>query len=131
MEKRTEVKTYRVELFEIYQEMRDYGDGRWTSMWETLWLRIFGCYPVYREFFWPRKPSLFAKFVIWVFFKPCSVLTTVNIQEFFAGCAPLDKFDVVYDWDGTAVVGLKIKFRRPIFLTGQHEKQSKTEREQE
>ncbi len=57
-----------ITLFKTYREMHDFGDGRVKSFWMALCLLTFGCYPVYREFFLPNKPSLFARIVIWAFF---------------------------------------------------------------
>lgn len=52
----------------IFSEVREC-NGFWKSLWQTPFLYIWGCYPVYKEFFLPKRPLLSSRIVIRLFFK--------------------------------------------------------------
>ncbi len=52
----------------LYSEIRGQGYTRYESMVQTVCLHLFGCYPVYKEFFLHSNPGLFARIIIRLFF---------------------------------------------------------------
>lgn len=48
-----------------------------------------------------------------------AILTALNIIEIFAGFKKEEECDVVYDWnDEDEIIGMEIKFRKPVPLIG-------------
>ncbi len=60
-------------MISLYKELREYGimqnESQLLNFRMAVCLKIFGCYPVYTEFFFPCKPSILARIVIKLFFK--------------------------------------------------------------